>query len=75
MAIGTLMAAGGRSKLSRHLVNGLFALAIPAGVLLFTLGFKQFGAGGDVFLGCALAFAAGTFLCIAASDLLPELHA
>jgi zinc and cadmium transporter len=74
MAIGTLMAAGGRSKLSRHLVNGLFALAIPAGVLLFTLGLKQFGAAGDVFLGCALAFAAGTFLCIAASDLLPELQ-
>jgi zinc and cadmium transporter len=74
MAIGTLMAAGGRSKLSRHLVNGLFALAIPVGVLLFTLGFKQSGAGEDIFLGCALAFAAGTFLCIAASDLLPELQ-
>lgn len=74
MAIGTLMAAGGRSRLSRHLINGLFALAIPAGVLLFTLGFNQSAGGADRFLGCALAFAAGTFLCIAASDLLPELQ-
>jgi zinc and cadmium transporter len=27
-----------------------------------------------VFLGCALAFCAGTFLCISCSDLLPELQ-
>jgi len=75
MAIGTLMASGGWSRLSRHLVNGLFALAIPVGVLLFHFGASQFAdPGHNAFLGSALAFAAGTFLCIATSDLLPELQ-
>jgi zinc and cadmium transporter len=74
MAIGTLMAAGGWSRRSRHLVNGLFALAIPLGVLLFHFGARQYSEDGQVFLGAALAFAAGTFLCIATSDLLPELQ-
>lgn len=74
MAIGTLMAAGGWSRASRHLVNAMFALLIPVGVGLFFLGASQLTADYPVFLGCALAFAAGTFLCIAASDLLPELQ-
>ena len=74
MAIGTLMAVGGWSRISRHVVNGLFAQAIPAGVLLFYLGAGQFTGTSHVFLGSALAFAAGTFLCIATSDLLPELQ-
>ncbi|MBM3840889.1 MAG: iron permease [Verrucomicrobia bacterium] len=74
MAIGTLMAAGGSSRLSRHLVNGLFAMAIPLGVLLFHFGAAQFSGEAGRYLGAALAFAAGTFLCIASSDLLPELQ-
>jgi zinc and cadmium transporter len=74
MAIGTLMAAGGSSRLSRHLVNGLFAMAIPVGVLLFHLGAVQFSGEAGRYIGSALAFAAGTFLCIASSDLLPELQ-
>jgi zinc and cadmium transporter len=74
MAIGTLMAAGGWSKVSRHWVNALFALAIPLGVVLFELGASQFSTESHRFLGSALAFAAGTFLCIATSDLLPELQ-
>jgi zinc and cadmium transporter len=74
MAIGTLMAAGGWSKVSRHLVNGLFALAIPIGVMLFDLVAGRFTASGDHFLGGALAFTAGNFLCISTSDLLPELQ-
>jgi zinc and cadmium transporter len=74
MAIGTLMAAGGWSRGSRHLVNGLFALAIPAGVLLFHFAASRFSDTGHLFLGSALAFAAGTFVCIATSDLLPELQ-
>jgi zinc and cadmium transporter len=73
MAIGTLMAAGGWSRMARHWVNGLFALAIPAGVVLFYIGASHAG-DSHAFLGGALAFAAGTFLCIAASDLLPELQ-
>jgi zinc and cadmium transporter len=74
MAIGTLMAAGGRSRFSRHLVNGAFALANPVGVALFFFGVTHFSQGGHLFVGSALAFTAGTFLCIAASDLLPELQ-
>jgi zinc and cadmium transporter len=74
MAIGTLMAAGGGSRTARHVVNFLFALAIPLGILVFYLGASEFAAPGHHFLGTALAFTAGTFLCIAASDLLPELQ-
>lgn len=74
MTIGTLMAAGGWSRGSRHLVNALFALGIPCGVLLFQLGLAQAGQDQSALLGLALGFAAGSFLCIAASDLLPELQ-
>ena len=73
MTIGTLMAMGGWSSLARHMVNIVFALMIPAGVLLFHLGFGH-AHGESHVLAYALAFSAGTFLCIAMSDLLPELH-
>ncbi len=74
MAIGTLMVSSGWSKAARHLVNIVFALVIPVGVLLFEAGAAQFAGNSQQFLGAALAFTAGTFLCIAASDLLPELQ-
>lgn len=74
MAISTLMRAGGRSKYSCHLVNGLFAVAIPVGVALFYLGTSRSGTLESAVLGAALAFTAGTFLCIATSDLLPEIQ-
>ncbi len=74
LAIGTLMARSGSSKAMRHLINGLFALGIPIGVMLFYFGADSFSGPTDHFLGIALAFAAGTFVCIAASDLLPELQ-
>jgi len=74
MTIGTLMTVGGWSKSARHLVNALFALAIPLGAGLFYIGISQFAEDSSAFLGAALAFSAGTFLCIAASDLLPELQ-
>jgi len=74
MAISTLMRAGGRSKYSCHLVNGLFAVAIPVGVALFYFGVSQSGTVESDVLGAALAFAAGTFLCISTSDLLPEIQ-
>jgi zinc and cadmium transporter len=74
MAVSTLMAAGGRSRVSCHWVNGIFALAIPVGVLLFFLGAHQYGQASSQFLGAVLAFTAGTFLCISTSDLLPEIQ-
>lgn len=74
MAVSTLMAAGGSSKLSRHVLNGLFALASPVGAVVFYLGASHLAGGNAAALGCALAFCAGSFLCIASSDLLPELQ-
>jgi zinc and cadmium transporter len=74
LAIATLMAAGGWSKRWRHVVNAAFALMIPIGVILFHLGAGAVAEEGGAYLGAALAFAAGTFICIAASDLLPELQ-
>ena len=75
MTLGALMAVGGWSTFARHVVNGLFALMIPVGVALFYLGVAR-GQDhqGSTPLACALAFSAGTFLCISMSDLLPELH-
>jgi zinc and cadmium transporter len=74
MAISSLMTVTGKSKMSRHVLNGLFALATPLGMVLFYLGALHFADSNSVFLGTALAFCAGTFLCIAGSDLLPELQ-
>jgi zinc and cadmium transporter len=74
MAVSTLMAASGKSKSSRHVLNGLFALASPIGAALFYFGANQFASSEVPVLGCALAFCAGSFLCIASSDLLPELQ-
>jgi zinc and cadmium transporter len=74
LAVGTLLALGRTSRPLRHWVNGLFALANPAGLLLFYAGADQFSSVAPHFLGAMLAFAAGTFLSIATSDLLPELQ-
>jgi len=74
MAVSTLMAASGKSRFSRHVLNGLFALASPIGAALFYFGASHFAGGTAPVLGCALAFCAGSFLCIASADLLPELQ-
>jgi zinc and cadmium transporter len=74
MAVSTLMAASGKSRSSRQLLNALFALATPLGAILFCLGANQLAAAHVALLGGALAFCAGNFLCIACSDLLPELQ-
>lgn len=75
LTVITLTASAGFAKPTRHLINGLFALAVPLGVVLFGLGLSQTAlAESGTLVGHALAFSAGTFLCIALSDLLPELH-
>lgn len=73
LTLGTLMTVGRRSARSRHLVNAAFSLLIPLGVALFYLGLAG-GDGTQALTSAALAFSAGTFLCIAMSDLLPELQ-
>ena len=74
LSIGTLMAAGGWSPRARHLVNVAYALVLPMGVLLFMFGLDRESHNYAAFLGRALGFAGGAFLCIATSDLLPELQ-
>jgi zinc and cadmium transporter len=73
MTIGMLMARAGWSLRLRHIVNGVFALAIPAGIGLFYAGLASEAPSGPL-LAYSLAFSAGTFLCISLSDLLPELQ-
>jgi zinc and cadmium transporter len=72
MAVSTLMTGSGSSRFSRQLLNVLFSLATPLGVAVYYLGANNMK--NEIFLGCTLAFCAGTFLCIASSDLLPELQ-
>ncbi len=74
LSITTLMRAQGWSSRSRNLANLGFSLMCPLGALLFFYGVGQLGGISQVVVGCALAFAAGVFLCIALSDLLPEVH-
>ena len=58
-----------------HVVNLGFSLMIPIGVALFLVGVLLLDAPtSGALTASALAFSAGTFLCIALSDLLPELH-
>ena len=74
MAVSALMTASGSSRFLRHLLNWLFALVSPIGAVLFYFGASHFADSNAAFLGCSLAFCSGTFLCIASSDLLPELQ-
>lgn len=74
ISITSLMAAGGWSNGARNAVNLGFALMCPLGALLFVLGLEQLDQQQHYVIGCALAFAAGVFLCISLGDLLPELE-
>jgi len=75
LTITALMVRAGSARRSAHLVNFGFALMIPAGVALFALGAGGMRSSSATRLTAgALAFSAGTFLCIALSDLLPELQ-
>lgn len=73
MTIAMLMARGGWSPKARWIVNGAFAGAIPVGAALVFVGFAAGTSSGSL-VAYALAFSAGTFLCISLSDLLPELQ-
>ncbi len=70
----SLMAADKRSLAQRHLVNVLYSLMVPIGVLLFHFGLGHDPAREAQVISAALAFSAGMFICISLSDLLPELQ-
>jgi zinc and cadmium transporter len=74
IAVSTLMETSGCSRAMRQFFNTLFALVTPLGAALVFLGASQFTRNNPAMLSCALAFCAGTFLCIASADLLPELQ-
>jgi zinc and cadmium transporter len=72
LSITSLMAAGKWSPRAIWVANLAFALMCPIGALAAAWGLANMAGGQSVALGCALAFAAGVFLCIALADLLPE---
>ena len=74
MAVATLMAPAVARGLRASLFNSLFTLVTPCGALLFYGRASHFLGSNPAFRGCALVFCAGTFLCIACADLLPELQ-
>ena len=74
MSITTIMQAGGWSPGARRTTNILFALLCPLGALLFYFGVDLLAGSRDPVVSAALAFSAGAFICIALSDLLPEVH-
>jgi zinc and cadmium transporter len=75
LTIVSLMLRAGAPRPWAHLVNLGFAVMIPLGVGLFFLGVGWLGPNASVTgTAAALAFSAGTFLCIALSDILPELQ-
>ncbi len=73
MSIVTVMESGGWSRGARRTANLLFALMCPLGAMLFFFGVDLLEDGSAV-VAAALAFSAGAFICIALSDLLPEVH-
>ena len=74
IAITSLMKAGGWSNGARHLASAAFARCCPLGAVLFVLGIHEFAGRQAQIVGVALAVSAGVFLCIALSDLLPEME-
>lgn len=74
LTIVSLMLRAGVPRLRAHLVNLGFASMIPAGAAFFWFVLRQSGSEAPLITARCLAFSAGTFLCIALSDLLPELQ-
>ena len=74
MTLLALVTTSGWSRKTGHLINAVFALAVPAGAGAFLVGFANEHDAHSMVVGNALAFTAGVFLCIALSDVLPELQ-
>lgn len=72
LTITSLMKAGGWNTKNAMIANACFAVMCPLGAIGFVLGVDNFVGEQAFVIGCALAFAAGVFLCISLADLLPE---
>jgi zinc and cadmium transporter len=69
-----MMKSAGHGRRARTAANAGFAMLCPLVALASFWGVGLLGHEEGSVVGCALAFAAGAFLCIALSDLLPEIH-
>ena len=69
-----MMKFAGHGPRARTAANLAFALLCPLVGLASFLGVGFLGSDAGAVVGYALAFATGAFLCIALSDLLPEIH-
>jgi zinc and cadmium transporter len=77
LTIVSLMLRAGASRAAAHAVNLAFASLLPLGAAAFFVSraiVPGASAGAGRFTAAVLSFSAGTFLCIALSDLLPELR-
>ncbi|MFM8580140.1 MAG: ZIP family metal transporter, partial [Planctomycetaceae bacterium] len=74
LSITTLMAARGWSSRAQTLVNLAYACMCPLGVLLFVWGVNRFTGQQAALVSAGMSAAAGVFICIALSDLLPEIE-
>ena len=74
LSIVSTMRANGVGRGARRAANLGFALLVPVAAFATYWGAAQIGSSEMTVIGCALAFATGSFLCIALSDLLPEIH-
>ncbi len=71
-SIASVMRREGWTSRQSTLVNLVFCAACPLGAALFWIGATQLGI--EWLVGYGLAISAGFFICIALSDLLPEVH-
>ena len=69
-----MMRAAGHGARARTAANFGFALVVPLTALAAFVGIQWLGSAQEAVVGRALAFAAGAFLCISLSDLLPEIQ-
>lgn len=74
LTIGIFLNRTSVSKLVRWFILLIYAMLCPAMAALLLAGYSVFNDAGPIFIVAALAFSAGIFLCIALSDLLPEIH-
>ncbi len=74
ISITSMMAASGQSERKRDWANFAFALTCPLGAAICYAGIATGGPTSSAVVAYVLAFSAGVFLCIALSDLLPEME-
>lgn len=74
LTISAMMSRSDLGKQQQQFLLLAFALICPISALLMLWGFDFIAHASDLFIGSALAFSAGVFLCISLSDLLPEVH-